>query len=66
MFGEEPVQIRTMGSTVAISRVVEVVGAPGILIPTRNIDNNQHGENENLRLGHLFTAIRTVPALLTM
>ena len=66
MFGEEPVQIRTMGSTVAISRVVEVVGAPGILIPTANIDDNQHGENENLRLGHLFTAIRTVAALLTM
>jgi hypothetical protein len=66
MFGEEPVQIRTMGSTVAISGVVEVMGAPGILIPTANVDANQYGENENLRLENLFTAIRTVAALLTM
>lgn len=66
MFAEQPVQIRTMGSTVAISPVVEVIGSPGIIIPTVNIDDNQHAENENVRLGHLFSAIRTFAALLTM
>jgi hypothetical protein len=31
-----------------------------------NFDNNQHSENENLRLGHLFTGIVSIAAILTM
>jgi len=27
---------------------------PAVSVPTVNFDNNQHGENENLRLGHFF------------
>jgi hypothetical protein len=33
-------------------------------VPTVNFDNNQHEENENLRLGHLFQAIEIVAAIL--
>jgi acetylornithine deacetylase/succinyl-diaminopimelate desuccinylase-like protein len=33
------------------------VGIPPILVPTVNFDNNQHGPDENLRLGHFFRAI---------
>ena len=29
-----------------------------------NFDNNQHEENENLRLGHLFQAIEIIAAIL--
>ena len=39
---------------------------PAISVPTVNFDNNQHGENENLRLGHFWEAIVTLSALLTM
>ena len=66
VFGAPPVQIRTMGGTVPIAPFIEALGFPAIGVPTVNFDNNQHSENENLRLGHFFRAITTVAALLTM
>ena len=67
MFGERPIQIRTSGATVpGAAALIESVGAPAISLPIVNFDNNQHGENENLRLGHLFTGIVSIAALLTM
>jgi acetylornithine deacetylase/succinyl-diaminopimelate desuccinylase-like protein len=66
MFGEPPVQIRTMGGTVPITQFIEALGFPAISIPTVNFDNNQHGENENLRLGHFFRGVTTIAAVLTM
>jgi hypothetical protein len=35
-------------------------------VPTVNFDNNQHEENENLRLGHFFQSIEIVAVLLRM
>jgi acetylornithine deacetylase/succinyl-diaminopimelate desuccinylase-like protein len=66
MFGEAPVQIRTSGGTVPISPFIEALGFPALSVPTVNFDNNQHGENENLRLGHFFRSIPTLAAVLTM
>ena len=34
-------------------------GFPAVLVPTVNFDNNQHEENENLRLGHSFRPSRS-------
>ena len=39
---------------------------PAMLVPTVNFDNNQHEENENLRLGHFFDAIVTMAGILRM
>jgi len=66
VFGAPPVQIRTSGGTVPIAPFIETLGFPAISLTTVNFDNNQHGENENLRLGHFFRAITTMAALLTM
>jgi acetylornithine deacetylase/succinyl-diaminopimelate desuccinylase-like protein len=66
MFGEPPVRIRTAGGTVPIAPFVEALGLPAILVPTVNFDNNQHEENENLRLGHFFQAIVVLAAAVTM
>jgi acetylornithine deacetylase/succinyl-diaminopimelate desuccinylase-like protein len=63
-FGRPPVQLRTLGGTVPIAPFIEALGFPAILVPTVNFDNNQHEENENLRLGHLFQAIEIVVAIL--
>lgn len=65
MFGEPPVQIRTMGGTVPIAPFIDAMGVPAIGVPIVNFDNNQHGENENLRLGTFFTGITTLAAVLT-
>jgi hypothetical protein len=66
MLGERPIQIRTMGQAINIAQFIEVMGFPAITLPTVNFDNNQAAENENLRLGHLFTGIITIAAVLTM
>jgi hypothetical protein len=66
MLGERPIQIRTMGQRINVAEFVEVMGIPAITLPTVNFDNNQTSENENLRLGHLFTGIITIAAVLTM
>jgi acetylornithine deacetylase/succinyl-diaminopimelate desuccinylase-like protein len=62
--GEPPVQLRTLGGTVPIAPFVEALGFPAILVPTVNFDNNQHEENENLRLGAFYDAIVTIAAVM--
>jgi acetylornithine deacetylase/succinyl-diaminopimelate desuccinylase-like protein len=64
VFGSPPVQLRTLGGTVPIAPFIEALGFPAILVPTVNFDNNQHEENENLRLGHFFLSIEIVAAML--
>ncbi len=65
-YGEAPVQLRTLGGTVPIAPFIEALGFPAVLVPTVNFDNNQHEENENLRLGAFFDAIVTIAAALRM
>jgi acetylornithine deacetylase/succinyl-diaminopimelate desuccinylase-like protein len=65
-WNEEPVRIRTMGGTVPMAPFAEAFGFPIISIPVVNFDNNQHSENENLRLENLWKAIVTFAAVLTM
>jgi acetylornithine deacetylase/succinyl-diaminopimelate desuccinylase-like protein len=63
-FGEPPVQLRTLGGTVPIAPFIEALGFPALLVPTVNFDNNQHEENENLRVGALFDAVVTIAAVM--
>ena len=44
----------------------DALKVPTIGMPVVNYDNNQHGPNENLRLGQFFDAIRDLQAILTM
>jgi acetylornithine deacetylase/succinyl-diaminopimelate desuccinylase-like protein len=61
-----PVRIRTSGGTVPISPFIESLGLPAVSVPVVNFDNNQHSENENLSLDHLWRAIVTYAAVLRM
>jgi len=61
-----PVRIRTMGGTVPMAPFAETLGFPVISIPVVNFDNNQHSENENLRLENLWKAIVTFADVLRM
>ena len=65
-FGQPPVQLRTLGGSVPIAPFIEALGFPALLVPIVNFDNNQHEENENLRLGAFFDGIVTVAAVLRM
>jgi acetylornithine deacetylase/succinyl-diaminopimelate desuccinylase-like protein len=63
---EPPVRIRTVGGTVPMAPFAETFGFPIIAIPIVNFDNNQHSENENLRLENLWKGIVTFAAVLEM
>jgi acetylornithine deacetylase/succinyl-diaminopimelate desuccinylase-like protein len=65
-FGVPPVQVRTLGGTVPIAPFIDALGFPAVIVPLVNFDNNQHEENENLRLGTFFDGIVTVAAVLRM
>ena len=65
-FGRQPVVIRNSGGTLPVAAFSDALKVPIINLPTVNFDNNQHAENENIRLGHFFTSVKTVAALLTM
>jgi acetylornithine deacetylase/succinyl-diaminopimelate desuccinylase-like protein len=62
--GQPPVQLRTLGGSVPIAPFIEALGFPAVLVPIVNFDNNQHGENENLRLSTFFDGIVTIAAVL--
>lgn len=64
-FGEPPVQIRTLGGTVPIAPFVDALNVPAVLVPIVNFDNNQHEENENLRMGHFFKGIQILAVAMT-
>jgi acetylornithine deacetylase/succinyl-diaminopimelate desuccinylase-like protein len=62
----EPVHLRTLGGTVPIAPFIDALAFPAVLVPTVNFDNNQHEENENLKLENLYEGIVTVAAILRM
>lgn len=64
-FNKEPIKIRTAGGSIPISPFVTTLGIPAVAVPTVNADNNQHAENENIRLGNYIDAVKTFLAILT-
>ncbi len=56
----------TMGGSLPLYLITEVTGAPTLVIPLANPDNNQHAENENLRVGHLWDGIATLAAVMRL
>jgi len=59
------VQLPTMGGSLPLYLIDEVVGAPILILPIANHDNNQHGKDENLRLQNLWDAIEIYAAVLS-
>ncbi len=59
------IQLPTMGGSLPLYLIDEVVGAPILILPIANHDNNQHGKDENLRLQNLWDAIEIYAAVIT-
>ena len=53
------------GGSLPLSIVEKNLQVPLINVPLANHDNNQHAENENLRLQNFWNGIETITALLT-
>lgn len=52
------------GGSLPLYLFEQVLNTPPLTIPVVNYDNNQHGENENLRVGCLFQGMETMAAIM--
>jgi acetylornithine deacetylase/succinyl-diaminopimelate desuccinylase-like protein len=59
----EPVVMPTLGGSAPGYVFTDILRAPLVLVPVVNHDNNQHAENENVRLGNVFRAIEILAAV---
>ena len=53
-----------MGGSVPTDSLVEILGAPFVIVPLVNGDNNQHTFDENLRVGHYVEGVRAILGML--
>lgn len=60
------VQMPSLGGSLPLSIISETLQVPTITVPIANHDNNQHAENENIRIQNLWDGIETFAALMTM
>lgn len=63
--GDTLIQTPTMGGSLPIYVIEEVLETPVLILPIANHDNNQHGSDENLRLQNLWDGIEIYAAVLT-
>ena len=64
--GPTPVVLPTLGGSLPYSAFSQDLKLPTVGLSIANFDNNQHGPNENLRIGNLWEGIDMLAAVLTM
>ncbi|WP_439102613.1 M20/M25/M40 family metallo-hydrolase [Congregibacter sp.] len=62
--GSPPLLSPTLGGSLPIHLFDQALDMPIVLLPIANHDNNQHGRDENMRIGNLFSAIGVYAAVL--
>ncbi|MBS1921081.1 MAG: M20/M25/M40 family metallo-hydrolase [Bacteroidetes bacterium] len=63
---EQVVLMPTMGGSLPLFLIEKTLNAKTITVPIANHDNNQHAENENIRIQNLWDGIETMAALMMM
>jgi acetylornithine deacetylase/succinyl-diaminopimelate desuccinylase-like protein len=63
---DQVVLIPSMGGSLPLFIFEKYLQAKTITVPIANHDNNQHAENENIRLYNLWTGIETMAAIMLM
>ena len=60
------VLLPSLGGSLPLYVIREELGAPTVTLGLWNHDNNQHAEDENVRIDHLMNGIVAVAAVMTM
>jgi hypothetical protein len=60
------VKLPTMGGSVPLFMIEQILHTPTITTPIANHDNSQHSFNENIRIQNLWDGIELMAALLGM
>jgi acetylornithine deacetylase/succinyl-diaminopimelate desuccinylase-like protein len=64
VLGHPVIRVPTLGGSLPLYHFVEVLKTPFAIVPIVNHDNNQHAENENLRLANLWDGIELYAGIL--
>jgi len=62
----ELVVLPSLGGSLPLYLIRQELGAPSVVLALWNPDNNQHAEDENVRLGHLWRGIEAVATILAI
>lgn len=60
------VLLPSAGGSLPLYLFEKLLGAKVVTVPVVNYDNNQHAENENMKIGYLFEGIETMAAIMLM
>lgn len=60
------VKLPSLGGTLPLIVIERMLGTKVLIVPIVNADNNQHAENENVKMQFLWDGIETYAALMTM
>lgn len=60
------IRMPSLGGSLPLSIISETLNVPTITVPIANSDNNQHAENENIRIQNLWDGIEIFAGLMTM
>lgn len=63
---EPIVKLPTAGGSLPLSIISDHLSTVTVTVPIANYDNNQHAENENVRLQNLWDGIETLAAVMMM
>jgi acetylornithine deacetylase/succinyl-diaminopimelate desuccinylase-like protein len=63
--GYQPIELPLVGASSGIADIVNLLHVPMAGVSIANYDDNQHAQNENLRLGNLWNGIEVYAGLLT-
>jgi len=64
VWGDRLVRLRTLGGTLPVLGFIEELHVPVVGVAIANADDNQHTDDENLRLGNLWDGIETLAAIM--
>ncbi len=60
------IQVPSLGGSLPLYLFEQILNTKPITLPIVNFDNNQHAENENLKIGYLLKGIETMAAIMMM
>jgi acetylornithine deacetylase/succinyl-diaminopimelate desuccinylase-like protein len=61
---EKVLRVPTLGGSLPVEDLVKVLNAKFLIVPIANHDNNQHGENENIRIRNFREGIDIMAAIM--
>lgn len=66
VFPQRTLAIPTLGGSLPLSIISDALHVPTITVPIANYDNNQHAEDESIRLQNLWDGIEIMAALMRL